>query len=97
MSAAACIIRWPATIRSPCCANSTLAQERLEHRSLRLLELEEQRVAVVASEQKQDPGAGADASDTDDLPRRVNVAVALEELSPIGWQGLRVGVDHAGG
>ena len=72
-----------------------LAQEGFEHRSLRLLELQEQRVAVVASKQKEDPGAGADASDTDDLPGRVNVPVALEKLPPIGWQGLRVGVDHA--
>ncbi len=72
-----------------------LAQEGFEHRSLRLLELQEQRVAVVASKEKEDPGAGADASDTDHLPRRVNVPVALEKLSPIGWQGLRIGVDHA--
>jgi hypothetical protein len=84
MSAAACINRWPATTRSPCCAKSTSAQERFEHGSLCLLELEEQRVTVVASKQKQNPGPGADATDTHDLTRSVNVAVAFEEFPPIG-------------
>ena len=60
-----------------------LAEERLEHRGLRLLELEEQRVAVVAAEQEHDPGAGADASDADDLAGGVDVAVALEQLAPV--------------
>ena len=61
-----------------------LAQERLEHRCLRLLELQEQRVVLVAAEHQHDPGARADAADADDLARRVDVAKALEQLPAVG-------------
>jgi hypothetical protein len=33
-----------------------LGQKRLEHRRLRLLQLEEERVVVIAAEQEDDPG-----------------------------------------
>ena len=52
-----------------------LAQERLEHGGFRLLELEEERVVLVAAEQEQDPGARTDAADADDLAGGVDVAV----------------------
>ena len=84
MSGAACIIRWPGDDPFSVLRETALAEERLEHRRLRLLELQEQWVAVVAAEQKQDPGPGADAPDADHLTRGVNVAIALEELPPIG-------------
>ncbi len=73
---------------------STLSQEGLEHGSLRLLELKEQRVAVVPAQQKQNPGPSADAPDADDLPRGVNVAVAFEKFPPIRWERLGVRGDH---
>ena len=72
-----------------------MPEERLEHRRLRLLELEEQRVVVVAADQEQDPGAGADAADADDLPGGVHVPVALEQVAPVARQRAPVGADHA--
>ena len=48
-----------------------LSQERLEHRRLRLLELQEQRIGLVAAGQEHDPRPRADAADADDLARRV--------------------------
>ena len=61
------------------------AEERLEHRRLGLLELQEQRIAVVAPEQEHDPGARSDAADTDHLARGVHVAEALEQVSAVPW------------
>ena len=72
-----------------------LAEERLEHRCLRLLELQEQRIALVTAEHQHDPGARPDAADADDLPRRVDVAEALEQLPAVGRQGAPVGPDGA--
>ena len=57
-----------------------LAEEWLEHRGLRLLELEEQRIVVVTAEHQHDPRARADAAHTDDLAGRVHVAEALQEV-----------------
>ena len=50
----------------------------LEHRALRLLDLEEQRVAVVAPQHQRDPGARADAADADHFEGDVDQAVAVE-------------------
>ena len=72
-----------------------LPEERLEHRRLGLLELEEQRIVVVLAEQKADPGARADTPDADHLPGRVNVPVALEQLPPVAGERPPVGADHA--
>src|SRR3954462_14417266 len=44
-----------------------LAEVRLEHRTLGLLALQEQWVAVIVAEHQQDPGARADAADADHL------------------------------
>ena len=93
MSLAACVSRWPSTTRWPWLVECALAQERLEHRRLRLLELEEQRIALVAAEHEHDPGARADAAHADDLARRVDVAVALEQPPAVGGQGAPVGAD----
>ena len=76
-------------------ANVALAEERLQHRRLRLLELQEERVVAVATEQEHDEGAGADAADTDDLASGVHVAVALEQLAPVARQRPAVGANHA--
>jgi hypothetical protein len=55
-----------------------LPEERFEDGSLRFLELEEERVVLVAAQHQQDPGAGAHAADTDDLSSGMHVPVALE-------------------
>ena len=70
------------------------AEVRLEHRRLGLLELQEQRIVVVAAEQQQDPGAGPDAADADDLAGRVDVAEPLEQLSAVAGQGRAVVADE---
>ncbi len=71
------------------------AEERLQHRRLGLLELEEQRVLVVAAEHEADPGPRADAADPDDLAGRVDVPEALEQLAPVTRERAPVGADDA--
>ena len=66
------------------------AEVRLEHRRLRLLDLEEERVVAVASEQQEDPAAGSDAADADHLPREIDPAELLEQMPAIGLQRLPV-------
>ena len=51
-----------------------LARVGLEHRRLGLLDLEEQRVALVATLHVGDPAPGPDAADPDDLARHVHAA-----------------------
>src|SRR5262249_16035481 len=65
-------------------AECALADERLEHRSLGLLRLQEERFIVIAAEEEDDPGARPDASDSDDLAGGVDVAVSLEQSAPVG-------------
>ncbi len=78
-SLAAWIRRWP--VDDALALMVVLARRRigLEHRALRLLDLQEERVAVVATEHQHDPGAGADAADADHLERGVDEAVAVEQ------------------
>src|SRR5262249_26306610 len=72
-----------------------LAEERLEHRGLRLLELEEQRVALVATEHEYEPGARPDAAHPVDLARGVDVPEPLEQLPAVARQCAAVGAeDH---
>src|SRR3954447_10037582 len=56
------------------------ATEPLQDGRLCLLDLEEERVTVVAAEEQQDVAAGSDAADADDLPGRVYVAVLLQRV-----------------
>ena len=72
-----------------------LPEERLEHRGLRFLELKEQRVVLVAAQQQQDPGAGAHAADTDDLPGGMHVSVAVEQVPTVAGERARICADHA--
>ena len=58
------------------------AGERLEHRCLRLLDLEHERIVGVDPDEERDPGAGADAADADDLARHVDEAVLVEQVTP---------------
>ena len=70
-----------------------LAEERLEHRGLRFLELEEERVVAVPPEQEHDEGARADAADPDDLPGRVDIAEPLEQPATVSRERSPVGAD----
>src|SRR4029078_12602865 len=63
---------------------------RSEHRRGRLLRLEEQWIALVASLEEDDEAPGADAADSDDLEREVDESVALDELAPVLCQGRAV-------
>ena len=55
-------------------------QESLQDRRLRLLRLEDQRVALVAADQEVDPGMRADAPDPDHLAGGVDEPVLLERM-----------------
>src|SRR6476659_2293353 len=72
-----------------------LAEKRFEHRCLRLLELEEERIGLVAARQEQDPGSGTHAADTDHLTSSMDVAIALEQMTPVARQRPSIGADHA--
>ena len=76
-SPAAWVRRWPATTRWPWWREAAGAGERLQHRGAGFLDLQEERVALVAAEQQRDPGPGADAADPDHLVGGVDVVVAL--------------------
>ena len=80
MSLLACMRCWPCTTRSPCECVRPAPDELLEHRGLRLLGLQEQRVVVVAAEHQDDPRPGADAADADDLAGDVGDAEVLEQV-----------------
>ena len=95
MSLAAWVSRWPSTTRWPWLVNVLLPRKGSSTDACCLLELQEQRVVLVAAEHQHDPGARADAADADDLPRRVDVAIALEQLPAVGAQGTPVGADDS--
>jgi hypothetical protein len=63
-----------------------LAGERLEDRGLRLLELEEERVVVVAAHEQCDPGSGPHAHDPHHLASEVHEAVARQQALAIGGE-----------
>ena len=67
-----------------------LAEERLEHRCFRLLDLEEERSGLVAAEPEHDVGARPDAAHADDLACRVHVAETLEQPPAVAGQRLAV-------
>src|SRR5262249_47644520 len=71
-----------------------LADERLEHRGLCLLGLEEQGVVSVTAEQEHDPGPRADAADAYDLTGEVDDPVALDQLAPVPGEGAPVLADQ---
>ena len=70
------------------------SEEPLEHRGLSLLDLEEQRVVVVPTDQEEDVAASADAPHPDHLACRVDVAelldrvVLVRERLPVGPEQL---------
>ena len=84
--------RWPASGAArrpparPWCAYSLAPAYSSSTDGLRLLGLQEQRVAVVAADHQQDPGPGADAAHADDLAGHVHEPVLTEQVPAIGWQ-----------
>jgi hypothetical protein len=66
----------------------------LEDGGLGLLGLEEQRVAVVASQQQEDPGAGADAAHPHHLPRHVDEPELRQQMLPVRGQRAGVGAQQ---
>jgi hypothetical protein len=64
---------------------------RSEHGILSLLGLEEQRIAVIATEHEDDPRLGADAADADHLVRHVDEAEVLQEVPAIPEEAPTVG------
>ena len=54
-------------------------EERFKDRRFRLLQLEEQRVAVIATEQQHDPTLSTDAAYPDHLSRNVHATKTIEE------------------
>ena len=71
-----------------------LADESLQHRRLRLLDLQEQRVLLVDAEEEHDPGAGADAADPDHLTGEVDEPELLEQVAAVGLERPAVGADQ---
>ena len=93
MSLAACIIRCPCTTRSPGCSIAALREVVLEHRRGRLLDLQEQRVLLVAALEQHDERPGADAADTDDLAGDVDDLEPLQQMAPVVLQRRAVGAE----
>ena len=94
MSLLACMRCWPWTTRSPCDRRSLGLDERLEHRRLCLLCLQQQRVTVVAAEHQHDPCSGADAADAHHLPGDVGEVEGLEKVAAVTRQRPPVPVDE---
>src|SRR5215813_10332987 len=63
--------------------------EALQYRTLRLLELQEQRFAV-ASHQQRDVAIGANRPDADGLERKIHDLVAVEDVTPVSPKTLPV-------
>ena len=65
-----------------------------QDRDLGFLGLQEQRFDPVAGVHQQDPGAGADAADPDDLAGHLDQGELLEQVPPVGLQGAPVLAQH---
>ena len=78
-------------VRDPLAADDPLAvvlelaraQVGLEHRRLRLLRLQHERVLAVAADEQEYPRARADAADAHDLAGHVDEPVGAEEVPPV--------------
>ena len=54
-----------------------------QHRGLRLLDLQEQRIGLIAPDEQDDPCARAHTADSDDLAGDIDVAILLHELAAV--------------
>jgi hypothetical protein len=75
----------------PGCLGGAGRQVGLQDRAGRLLDLEEQRIAVVPPLEEDHEGPRADAADTDDLAGHIDDAEPLHEQTPLGAERLDVG------
>ena len=84
----ACGLHQPLPLDDPLPVVLVLAatEQRLEHRLRGLLDLEEERVALVAAEQQEDPAARADAAHSDDLTREIDETEAFQQVLPVRLQ-----------
>ena len=94
--AVACGLHQPLSLDhpAPVIAESAGAGVGLQHRIARLLGLQEQRVAVVATGHQEDPGTGADAAHPDHLVGHVAESVLGEKTAAVALQRLRVALEH---
>ena len=69
----------------------------LQHGRRGLLDLQEERVLLVAALQQDDERARADAADADDLARHVDDLEPLEQVPAVGLQRRAVGAELASG
>ena len=69
---------------------AALADVGLQDRRSGLLELQEERIAVVTAQQQDDEGQRADAAHADDLHRHVDELIAVDELTVVFLQGLAI-------
>ena len=90
MSLDACMMRCPATTRSPELRIPAAAGELLQHRLLRLLHLQDERIVPVAAEQQRDPRTRADAAHPHDLASDLDEPELVEKLLAIVLQGAAV-------
>ena len=72
---------------------TALRQVVLEYRGRRLLDLQEQRISLVASLQQDDERARADAADAHDLASHVDDLELLEQVAPVVLQRGPVGAE----
>ena len=70
--------------------------EPAEHRRLSLLHLQEERVGIIAAEHQDDPAAGADTANPDNLAGYVYDLVLLEQVAAVGFHCPPVLGDQAG-
>ena len=69
---------------------AALGQVVLEHRGGRFLDLQEQRILLVAALEQDDERSGADAADPDHLAGHVDDLEALQKRPPVILQGVAV-------
>ena len=74
-------------------AVAALRQVILQDRGGRLLDLEEQRILLIAALEQDDERARPDAADPDDLAGHVDDLESLQELLPVVGQGRPVGAE----
>src|SRR6266852_925490 len=78
----------------PVCRERTSPEQWFEHRWLRLLDLEKERVSGVATEEQHHPGACSDTPDADDFSGEIGVAETLNQRLPLGWKRSTVAAEE---
>ena len=83
-----CRLHHPLSVHHPFAVLLVAApgQVVLEHRCSRFLDLQEERVPLIATLQQDDERPGADTSDANNLPGDVDHMEPLQQVTPIGLQ-----------